>query len=179
MKLKSVKVHWFEKMGTINFDKKHAADQIYHHDNIRQCVLQNERLADHIHKGKNHCSGLVYCTMPVLHLTTFIEAPAQLVFNLSRSVDLHLASMTASGEKAIACVTHGLLGKDDTVTWQARHLLKVRTLQTVITEMSPHSFFKDEMVEGDFKKLVHEHHFKEVANGTIMIDIFTTLWFIG
>ena len=31
--------------------------------------------------------------------------------------------------------------------------------------------FTDEMQQGDFKKMKHEHHFKKVDNGTIMIDI--------
>ena len=35
---------------------------------------------------------------------------------------------------------------------------------------SPNSFV-DEMQKGDFKSLRHEHHFKAIDNGTIMIDI--------
>ena len=31
--------------------------------------------------------------------------------------------------------------------------------------------FVDEQVEGDFKMLKHEHHFKPCDNGTIMIDL--------
>ncbi len=37
--------------------------------------------------------------------------------------------------------------------------------------MSP-VFFVDEMIKGDFKKMRHEHHFKPVESGTIMIDNF-------
>jgi ligand-binding SRPBCC domain-containing protein len=29
------------------------------------------------------------------------------------------------------------------------------------------------MVDGDFKSLRHEHHFKRIDNGTLLIDIFT------
>jgi ligand-binding SRPBCC domain-containing protein len=29
------------------------------------------------------------------------------------------------------------------------------------------------MVEGDFKQLKHEHHFKSANNGTFLIDLFT------
>ena len=32
--------------------------------------------------------------------------------------------------------------------------------------------FTDEMVEGDFRSLKHEHHFKTIVNGTLMIDYF-------
>ena len=34
------------------------------------------------------------------------------------------------------------------------------------------NFFEDEMVTGDFRSVRHEHHFKPVANGTIVIDKF-------
>lgn len=35
---------------------------------------------------------------------------------------------------------------------------------------SPH-FFIDEMIKGDFKSFRHEHHYKPVENGCIMIDL--------
>ena len=38
--------------------------------------------------------------------------------------------------------------------------------------MEPYTFFRDELVKGDFKSMKHDHHFKQVANGTIMIDKF-------
>ncbi len=38
--------------------------------------------------------------------------------------------------------------------------------------MRPYWFFTDEMKEGDFKSMVHHHHFKPIDNGTIMIDEF-------
>ena len=31
--------------------------------------------------------------------------------------------------------------------------------------------FVDEMIKGDFKFYRHEHHFKVIGNGTIMIDL--------
>jgi len=66
--------------------------------------------------------------MPAIHLTTIIYAPVQRVFDLSRSIDLHTASMSYSGEKAIAGTTTGLIEKGNCVTWQARHLFKTRRL---------------------------------------------------
>jgi ligand-binding SRPBCC domain-containing protein len=41
-----------------------------------------------------------------------------------------------------------------------------------ITAMQPCSFFKDEMLQGDFKLMQHEHHFKSVDEGTEMKDVF-------
>lgn len=109
--------------------------------------------------------------MPTIHLTTFIAAPAERVFDLARSIDLHKQSMTKHKEEAVAGVRFGLIEKDETVTWKARHLFKNRILKTRITAMKKPEMFTDEQAEGDFKLLKHEHHFKPCDNGTIMIDI--------
>ena len=42
--------------------------------------------------------------MPVIHLTTFIAAPVQRVFDLSRSIDLHKHSMAKHKEEPIGAV---------------------------------------------------------------------------
>jgi ligand-binding SRPBCC domain-containing protein len=110
--------------------------------------------------------------MPTIHLTTFVAAPAQRVFDLARSIDLHRKSMAHTGEEAIAGTTSGLIGLNETVTWKARHLRRMRVLKSKITAMDPPLSFTDEMVNGDFKTLRHEHHFKRIDNGTLLIDIF-------
>jgi ligand-binding SRPBCC domain-containing protein len=109
--------------------------------------------------------------MPTLHLTTFIAAPAERVFDLSRSIDLHKESMSRFKEEAVSGVRFGLIEKDETVTWKARHFFKNRLLRVKITEMKKKEMFTDEQIEGDFKTLRHEHYFKPCDNGTIMIDI--------
>ena len=111
--------------------------------------------------------------MPTIHLTTFVAAPAQRVFDLARSIDLHRRSMAHAGEEAIAGTTSGLIELNETVTWKAKHLRRVRILKSKITAMNPPFSFTDEMVDGDFKSLRHEHHFKRIDNGTLLIDIFT------
>jgi len=108
--------------------------------------------------------------MPHMHLTTFIAAPVERVFDLSRSINLHQISTADTNEKAIAGVINGLINKDETVTWQARHLFKTRQFTSKITAMQSPNFFIDEMVKGDFKSFHHEHHFKATGNGTIVID---------
>jgi ligand-binding SRPBCC domain-containing protein len=110
--------------------------------------------------------------MPTIHLTTFIAAPADRVFDLARSIDLHRKSMAHTAEEAIAGTTTGLIGPDETVTWKAKHLMKIRILKSRITAMNRPLSFTDEMVNGDFKSLRHEHHFKSIENGTLLIDLF-------
>jgi ligand-binding SRPBCC domain-containing protein len=110
--------------------------------------------------------------MPTIHLTTFIKAPIDRVFDLSRSINLHKKSLEQTGEEAIAGTTSGLINLGESVTWKAKHLGKQRTMKIRITAMTrPHSF-TDEMAEGDFRAIRHQHHFKQVDNGTIMIDLF-------
>ena len=111
--------------------------------------------------------------MPTLHLTTFIAAPPDRVFDLSRSIDLHKQSMTKHKEEAVAGTRFGLIEKDETVTWKAKHLFKTRLLRTKITAMKRAVMFTDEQIEGDFKMMKHEHHFKPCENGTIMIDLIS------
>ena len=109
--------------------------------------------------------------MPTIHLTTFISAPVKRVFDLSRSITLHKLSMQQTGEVAIAGTTSGLIKKDETVTWRAKHLFKTRFFTSKITEMLPFEKFTDKMIRGDFKSFEHEHYFKPAENGTIVIDI--------
>jgi ligand-binding SRPBCC domain-containing protein len=109
--------------------------------------------------------------MSKIHLTTFIAAPIERVFNLSRSINLHKISTAQTKEDAIAGVTTGLINLDETVTWQAKHLFKTRQHTSKITAMQTPVSFTDEMIKGDFKNFCHQHYFKTVDNGTIMIDI--------
>ena len=109
--------------------------------------------------------------MCTIHLTTFIAAPIERVFDLSRSISLHKISSAHTNKEAIGGITSGLINKNETVTWRAKHLFKIRYFTTRISEMQSPNFFIDEMQKGDFKSLKHEHHFKKIENGTIMIDI--------
>ena len=111
--------------------------------------------------------------MPVIHITTFIAAPVERVFDLSRSIDLHKKSMSHKNEQAVAGTTMGLIGLNESVTWTARHLMKTRVMRVRVTALDRPLSFIDEMLQGDLKSLKHEHHFKQIENGTLMIDIFS------
>jgi ligand-binding SRPBCC domain-containing protein len=109
--------------------------------------------------------------MPTIHLTTFIAAPVERVFDLSRSISLHKISMQHTDEQAVSGTTSGLIGLDDTVTWKGKHLYKTRFFTSKIVEMKPYEKFTDKMIKGDFLSFSHEHFFKSANNGTIVIDI--------
>ena len=81
--------------------------------------------------------------------------------------------MTNKNEQAVAGTTTGLINVEETVTWKAKHVMKTRYMKIEVTAMNrPHSFI-DEMKKGDLKSLKHEHHFKKIENGTLMIDIMS------
>ena len=88
--------------------------------------------------------------MPFIHLTTFIAAPKERVFDLSRSVDLHKASMKKYGEEIINGVMSGLVQVNDTITWKAKHLFKQRIFESKITKFQRPDYFVDEQQKGDF-----------------------------
>ena len=110
--------------------------------------------------------------MPTIHLTTFIAAPAERVFDLSRHIGLHKESMAPFSQEAVAGNRFGLIEKDETVTWKSKHLFRERMLRVKVTEMSKPSMFVQEQAEGNFRMMKHEHYFKPCDNGTIVIDLF-------
>ncbi len=110
--------------------------------------------------------------MPTIHLTTFIKAPAHIVFDLTRHIGLCKEAMSAFRQEAIGGARVGLIEPDDTVTWQARHFFKNRVLRVKVAEMKKPEIFIDEQAKGDFKMMRHERHFKTCNNGTILIDLF-------
>lgn len=111
--------------------------------------------------------------MPVIKLETFIRAPRELCFDLARSVDVHMASTSETGERAVAGVTCGLMELDDEVTWEAKHLGVRQRLTSRITALERPRMFVDEMQRGAFKSLRHLHLFLPHDDGTLMIDEMT------
>jgi ligand-binding SRPBCC domain-containing protein len=109
--------------------------------------------------------------MAKIHLTTLINAPVERVFDLSRSINLHRIASSNTYEKAIAGVTTGLINENETVTWEAKHLYKIRKFTTKITSMEFPNHFTVQMVHGDFTSFRHEHYFKPINNGTFLIDV--------
>ena len=66
--------------------------------------------------------------MPRIELNTEINAPINVVFDLSRSIDFHIKSTEQTGEKAVAGKTSGLIDLNESVTWRAKHFGFNKTL---------------------------------------------------
>ncbi|WP_159020991.1 SRPBCC family protein [Algibacter sp. L3A6] len=110
--------------------------------------------------------------MPKIKLQTKIKATRNIVFDLSRSIDLHKISTEHTNEEAIAGKTSGLIGMNESVTWRAKHFGVYQNLTSKITEYNRPKYFTDQMVKGAFKEFKHEHHFEELNDETLMTDLF-------
>lgn len=110
--------------------------------------------------------------MPVIRIETKINADISIVFDLSRSIDLHKISTEDTNEEAIAGVTTGLIQKGEWVTWRARHFGVYQNLTARITEMERPNYFVDEMEKGIFKRFKHDHIFSRIGEHSLMVDVF-------
>jgi ligand-binding SRPBCC domain-containing protein len=110
--------------------------------------------------------------VPVIELETHVAAPPERCFDLSLSVELHLESAAATGERVVAGRRSGQLRPGEWVTWEARHLGKRRRLTVEIADHDRPRHFRDRQVEGPFRRMVHDHWFDPRPDGTVMRDRF-------
>jgi ligand-binding SRPBCC domain-containing protein len=103
-------------------------------------------------------------------LETPIGALPERCFDFSLSVELHLESTARTWERAVGGVTSGTLALGDRVTWEARHLGKRRRMTVEITRYDRPRSFRDEQVDGPFRRFVHDHRFEQDGTGTCMRD---------
>ena len=110
--------------------------------------------------------------MACIELSTEIDAPCEVVFDLSRSIDLHVESTARTHERAVGGVTSGPIGHGDTVTWEATHFFVRQRLTVEINEFERPVHFRDSQVSGIFKRFDHDHFFESIGTCTLMRDVF-------
>lgn len=111
--------------------------------------------------------------MDRIYLETIVQASLENCFDLSRSIDFHVASMAGTGEKPVDGRKAGLIELGEFVEWEATHLFVKQRLSSKITQMVKPHYFQDEMVKGAFKSFVHKHKFlRHKSDQVIMIDDF-------
>ncbi|AYB31137.1 SRPBCC family protein [Chryseolinea soli] len=110
--------------------------------------------------------------MNIIRLETFIEAPVDRVFDLSRSVELHKLSTQGTHEEAVAGKMAGLVELNDSITWRAKHLGFFQRLTVKIIAMDRPRSFVDTMLKGAFASMKHTHLFEASGAGTLMTDVF-------
>lgn len=109
--------------------------------------------------------------MTTIQLTTIINAPIEDAFNLSRDISFHLESASQTKEEAIAGVTSGLIGPNESVTWRGKHFGLFLKHTSKITTFDFPNYFTDEMIKGHFKTFKHQHVFGQKGTKTEMVDI--------
>jgi hypothetical protein len=107
---------------------------------------------------------------------TLIDAPIARVFDLSRSVEVHLLANIHENEQALATggVTAGLVSLGEQVTWRAKHFGLWHDLTSKATVVEPPTHFQVNMVKGIFRSMRADHMFRSLPSGvTELRDIFT------
>lgn len=106
-----------------------------------------------------------------IHLTTFIQAPVERVFDLSRNLTLRKKSLRPGKEQILSSSGDSFLHAGETITLRARHFGKTREITARVTALDQPLHFTEEQVKGDLKTYRHEYYFKPTDNGTILIDL--------
>jgi ligand-binding SRPBCC domain-containing protein len=109
--------------------------------------------------------------MTKIHVTTFINAPIERVFNLSRSLALSKMAFKGAKEQLLSSSAANMVAAGETITLRAKHLGKTREITARVTDFTLPDGYTEEQIKGDLKSFRHEYHFKKVENGTIMIDL--------
>lgn len=115
------------------------------------------------------------CGVPALiEVVTEIDAASDVVFDLELDMDIHTASLAASGETAATSTGRRRVAFGDEVTFRARHLGLAWRMTSRITAYEPPRRFVDEQIRGPFRALRHEHLFHDLGDSwTRMTDLMT------
>jgi len=101
--------------------------------------------------------------MPTIAVEIFVKAPPERCFDAARDLDLHILSMSRTGERAVAGRTTGLIELGQHVTWEARHFGVRQRFTSQITAFDRPRHFQDSMTNGAFRSFVHDHHFEPTS----------------
>jgi ligand-binding SRPBCC domain-containing protein len=112
--------------------------------------------------------------MAVIELETIVQAPPTLCYSLKLDVQQHVAATAHTQERIVAGRTSGRLELGELITWEARHLGVRQRLTVQVTIAEPPFHFRDEMRQGAFHTMSHDHYFEPLAGGqaTRMRDVF-------
>jgi len=104
-------------------------------------------------------------------LTTFIAAPMERVFDLTRHVAMYRFLFNSRDEIFSSGGSANLLEQDETISITAKHLGKTRIATLKIISVEKPVRYTEEQWKGDLELFRHEHHFKLADNGTFLIDL--------
>lgn len=111
--------------------------------------------------------------MTTITLSTSIQSPIKDVFDLSLDIDFHKKSASKTQETAIAGITTGHIGLNETVTWRGKHFGFFLTHTSLISAYDKPNTFTDEMIKGAFKSFKHVHTFTSADGITKAEDVLS------
>ena len=111
--------------------------------------------------------------MSALHVTNFIAAPADIVFDLSRHILLQKKAMEKIGAQQVRGVSSGLRSLDDAVMWGLSVLKKTFVFTLSISDYRPNEQITEEISKSALESFRHVRHIKAIKNGTLVIDEIT------
>ena len=106
-----------------------------------------------------------------IHLTTFIAAPMERVFDLTRHVALYRFLFNSRKELFSSGGSSNLLSQGETVSITAKHGGKTRLSMLRIASLEKPVRYVEEQWKGHLQHFRNEHHFKPAENGTILINL--------
>lgn len=106
-----------------------------------------------------------------IHLTTFIAAPVERVFDLTRHVALYRFLFNSRQELFSSGGSTNLLDQGETISINVKHAGKTRMSMLKIASLKKPVHYIEEQWKGDLEHFRHEHHFKPTDNGTILINL--------
>ncbi|MFC7156116.1 SRPBCC family protein [Halomarina halobia] len=112
--------------------------------------------------------------MTTIRLETPIDAPAERVFDLARSVTLRENALQSYHLRATAGVTGDLQRPGSSIAWSVRFFgVPVSYTMKLVTYSRPRHF-RERMVEGPFERLLHDRFFEpREEGGTLLRDVYT------
>jgi ligand-binding SRPBCC domain-containing protein len=97
--------------------------------------------------------------MTTIRLKTIIDAPVEVCFRVSLTIDLMLWPAEEYAIQAIGGVTTGTIGLGERVTWRTRQFGIPVTHTSEITALAAPAYFQDSMVHSIFRSFCHDHFF--------------------
>ena len=108
--------------------------------------------------------------MPTIRQEIVIHAPCERCFDLTRSVDFHVASAQKIAARADGGRRTGLSGDGDFTVWSARFFGVRTSMVTQIEDYTYASEFRDRMTMGLLRQFEHTYRFALTDSGCVLSD---------
>ena len=103
--------------------------------------------------------------MPTIRQEIVVNAPCQRCFDLTRSIDFHVASSREIDARAEGGRCTGLSGAGDYTVWSARFFGVRSSMVTEIGDFKNGVGFRDRMTTGLLRQFEHTYRFAPLAGG--------------